>query len=222
MPVSYSSSYFLSLLSSPHQICLVATLPSHPLSPSSSHHASSYFDLPSSSHPDASNSPRSPRITSSLSGRTRISRQIVGCVSARVTLPDHAEDELAGAHASTGIRILTLCVDPTYRRTGVASALLDKILSIMTPLARLFDNNKPKSSVVASLHVQAPNVVARRFYERNGFKKVALRPNYYTAMRMKPLEAAMRGSAVDAAWAKKRPAERERDVDAWLLERELA
>lgn len=157
-----------------------------------------------------------------------MSRRIIGCVSARLAFEGADDGSLSQRRKAgpkvPGVRILTLCVDPTYRRTGVGSALLDKVLESMASLARIFRPSPltpptapDHSKVSVSLHVQAPNAVAKRFYERNGFTAGSLKSNYYAALRLKPLDSALRAES-HAGKSK----DRVRDVDAWYLEKQVA
>lgn len=67
--------------------------------------------------------------------------------------------------------ILNLCVDPAYRRQGIAQLLLDRMLleageaGVRTML----------------LEVRPSNKGARKLYATYGFKRIAVRPGYYPA-----------------------------------------
>lgn len=62
------------------------------------------------------------------------------------------------------IEIDYIITDPKYRKRGIATSLLNYAFK---------DTNK------ASLEVKSDNVSAIAFYEKNGFKKVAIRKKYY-------------------------------------------
>lgn len=65
------------------------------------------------------------------------------------------------------IHIHDIAVAPAHRRKGVGSALLTHLLSVAGDARRL------------RLEVRASNSAARAFYQKHGFKEVALLPNYY-------------------------------------------
>jgi len=65
------------------------------------------------------------------------------------------------------IHIHDIAVAPAHRRKGVGSALLAHLLSVAGDARRL------------RLEVRASNFAARAFYQKHGFKEVALLPNYY-------------------------------------------
>lgn len=64
--------------------------------------------------------------------------------------------------------ILTLGVARTHQRRGLGSALLHDLLAIAARHAR-----------EVFLEVRVSDDVARRLYERHGFRAVGVRPNYY-------------------------------------------
>ena len=68
------------------------------------------------------------------------------------------------------LHINNLAVAPAYRRSGVATALLGRILE---EGARL-------GATRATLEVRRSNETARRLYERFGFSQAGVRHEYYT------------------------------------------
>jgi N-alpha-acetyltransferase 60 len=67
--------------------------------------------------------------------------------------------------------IMSIGVHRDYRRLGIASILLDKLLDYL-------DNEIDCKAIY--LHVLATNIKAINFYEKQCFQKRALLPNYYT------------------------------------------
>jgi ribosomal-protein-alanine N-acetyltransferase len=67
------------------------------------------------------------------------------------------------------LRLMTLAVDRAIRRQGVATALVHQAMAQGGSLG----------AVRAVLEVRASNEVARRLYERMGFRQVAVRARYY-------------------------------------------
>lgn len=67
------------------------------------------------------------------------------------------------------LRLMTLAVDPSLRRQGVATALVHQAMVQGGALG----------AVRAVLEVRASNEAARRLYERMGFHQVAVRAKYY-------------------------------------------
>ncbi|NNE84214.1 MAG: GNAT family N-acetyltransferase [Alphaproteobacteria bacterium] len=63
--------------------------------------------------------------------------------------------------------VLTLCVSPTARRQGIATALIVKLRELLAPRQRLL------------LEVAVNNQGARKLYLRLGFDEVGRRPGYY-------------------------------------------
>lgn len=91
---------------------------------------------------------------------------------ATLTLIAHAEDDviaglLSGRAVDGEAEILTLCVAPAMRRSGVASALLGT-----------FQDRAP-THVRTVLEVAVDNMAARTLYETFGFALVGRRPGYY-------------------------------------------
>src|SRR3990170_6749424 len=66
--------------------------------------------------------------------------------------------------------INTLAVDPSRRRRGLATALLEHVLADLAA----------EGARRATLEVRRSNTAALRLYERLGFFVAAVRPNYYS------------------------------------------
>lgn len=60
-------------------------------------------------------------------------------------------------------------VDPLYRKSGIATKLFNKMLE---------DLDKKNINSI-TLEVRSDNTSAINFYEKNGFKSVSIRKNYY-------------------------------------------
>lgn len=73
--------------------------------------------------------------------------------------------------------LLLIAVKEEYRRQGVAKALINKLYEIATEIKLSF----------LTLEVRVSNDSAIRFYEKEGFSKVATRRNYYS----RPIEDAV-------------------------------
>jgi ribosomal-protein-alanine N-acetyltransferase len=79
-------------------------------------------------------------------------------------------DEVAGFLAFRSVagdefELLNLAVAPCFRRRGVASALLDRLLS--------------RCPGAIYLELRAANLAARGLYEKKGFHLSGVRPKYY-------------------------------------------
>lgn len=71
-----------------------------------------------------------------------------------------------GSWITDNTEILNFCVDINYRNNGIGNELFDAVNNIHIGMI--------------SLEVRETNLGARRFYERQGFKSVAIRKNYYS------------------------------------------
>lgn len=67
--------------------------------------------------------------------------------------------------------VLNLCVDPTQRRRGVATLLLDNMLRIASRC----------SAGSVMLEVRPSNSAAIKLYYREGFERIGVRKRYYPA-----------------------------------------
>ena len=65
--------------------------------------------------------------------------------------------------------ILTVGVDPAFRRRGIGEALVQAML----------DSFRQAGGRELFLEVRASNAPARRLYEKCGFMKISVRKNYY-------------------------------------------
>ncbi|HEX2269569.1 MAG TPA: ribosomal protein S18-alanine N-acetyltransferase [Pyrinomonadaceae bacterium] len=75
------------------------------------------------------------------------------------------------ARESAGeLHINNVAVRDQYRRRGIGNALLRRIL----------ESAKQLKVKVAFLEVRSGNHAAQALYEKNGFKAIARRPNYYS------------------------------------------
>ena len=63
--------------------------------------------------------------------------------------------------------VVTLCVSPSARRQGIATALIDRLKELLAPRRRIL------------LEVAITNREARDLYESLGFQEVGRRPAYY-------------------------------------------
>jgi len=66
--------------------------------------------------------------------------------------------------------LVNLAIHPSFRRRGLGKKLLKFLLQ---------DIQRQRINIV-TLEVRQSNLVARRFYEKLKFKKIAIRPHYYT------------------------------------------
>jgi ribosomal-protein-alanine N-acetyltransferase len=65
--------------------------------------------------------------------------------------------------------IVSIAVDPNFRRKGIGTKLWEELLE-------LFKSNHVK---VARLEVRKSNLIAQKFYEKLGFKKIGIIRGYY-------------------------------------------
>ena len=82
------------------------------------------------------------------------------------------------------VRVMTLAVEPSVRRQGIASELVQFMLTFA----------RAQGAVRAILEVRASNLAARGLYEQMGFRQTAVRTKYYAnptedaiLMEMNPL-----------------------------------
>ena len=78
---------------------------------------------------------------------------------------------ICARHFSDEGHILNLAVHHNFRRRGIATTLMDTVLSEL----------KEKDCRLLYLEVRVSNLNAIKFYERFGFKVVSLRKKYYTS-----------------------------------------
>jgi len=83
------------------------------------------------------------------------------------------------------VRVMTLAVEPSVRRQGIASELVQFMLTF----------GRAQGAVRAILEVRASNLAERGLYEQMGFRQTAVRTKYYAnpiedaiLMEMNPLE----------------------------------
>ena len=68
------------------------------------------------------------------------------------------------------VHVMNLAVEPTKQRQGIAARLL----------AALLTKAGDRGAISATLEVRSSNLAARGLYERFGFSKAGIRPNYYS------------------------------------------
>ena len=95
--------------------------------------------------------------TNSISKVAVLENNVVGYVCIRL-IPDEAH-------------LLNLAVHQDFRRRGIATTLLNSVISEL----------KGKDCRFLSLEVRVSNRIAIKFYERNGFKIVGFRRKYYVS-----------------------------------------
>ncbi|MFQ5834385.1 MAG: ribosomal protein S18-alanine N-acetyltransferase [bacterium] len=66
--------------------------------------------------------------------------------------------------------LVTFAVHPSFRRRGLGAKLLEHLLK----------HAQDQSLDTITLEVRHSNLAAQRFYERFSFKKIAIRPYYYS------------------------------------------
>ena len=66
--------------------------------------------------------------------------------------------------------LVTFAIHPSFRRRGLGAKLLEQLLK----------DAQDQSLDTITLEVRDSNLAAQRFYERFGFKKIAVRPHYYS------------------------------------------
>jgi len=71
------------------------------------------------------------------------------------------------------VHIMNLAVRPDWRKRGIASRLVEETLSIC----------RQQGVKKIHLEVRESNDLARRLYEKFGFRVVTIRPNYYSQPR---------------------------------------
>ena len=92
-----------------------------------------------------------------------------------VYLVAESGDELvayAGLNAAPGgdqADIQTIAVDPTHRRLGVGTVLVQHLLALA----------RDRGARDVLLEVRADNPGAEQLYRRHGFSRIAVRPRYY-------------------------------------------
>ncbi|XP_025099383.1 N-alpha-acetyltransferase 60-like [Pomacea canaliculata] len=107
--------------------------------------------------------------------QSRIVGLIVAELKAKSKLNKEDGDILASYYPSSMqvAYILSLGVVDDFRRNGIASLLLDSLLSYLT-------SKEASGCKAVYLHVLATNTVAIRFYERRNFRPHSFLPFYYS------------------------------------------
>lgn len=67
-------------------------------------------------------------------------------------------------------QIINIAVHPDYRQMGIGDMLMHKMIDYA-------ENN---DIAVLTLEVRESNIIARKLYEKYGFRKVGIRKKYYT------------------------------------------
>ena len=66
--------------------------------------------------------------------------------------------------------LLNIAVDPTYRKMGIGQKMIDLMFTLL--------NEKGVTRI--TLEVRESNLSAKNLYEKNGFKLLNIRKNYYS------------------------------------------
>ena len=74
--------------------------------------------------------------------------------------------------------IMTIGVLETYRKRGIGTALLEEAI-------KMNKNNKNEKAKEIYLHVHVDNEASMSFYEKHGFQKGDLLPDYYSSLDKK-------------------------------------
>jgi ribosomal-protein-alanine N-acetyltransferase len=85
----------------------------------------------------------------------------------------HIAGYIVARETAGELHINNVAIREEYRRQGIGSALLRRIL----------EDGKRLGATKAFLEVRAGNFAARALYERCGFSPIARRPNYYSDPR---------------------------------------
>ncbi|KAL8601517.1 hypothetical protein ACOMHN_000459 [Nucella lapillus] len=131
------------------------------------------IEYPDSWYDDITSSPRFYSLAATH--HSRIIGLIVAELKPKAKLNKEDGDILSN-HYAPSIQvayILSLGVVGDFRRNGIASLLLDSLLSYLTSKERV-------GCKAVYLHVLATNTVAIRFYERRNFKPHSFLPFYYS------------------------------------------
>jgi ribosomal-protein-alanine N-acetyltransferase len=93
------------------------------------------------------------------------------CLAAELAVPNPHDRDLAGymicSRYDTVWHVMNVAVDPTLRRRGIATALLERLLERVERDAQL------------TLEVRRSNAGAITLYESFGFRAAGIRPRYY-------------------------------------------
>lgn len=92
---------------------------------------------------------------------------------ANIYLVAELDGEVAGYAGAWGVfgeaDITNVCVAPKYRKMGIADKLLNELLDI----------GRENNIDVFFLEVRESNQPAISLYEKNGFRKISIRKNFY-------------------------------------------
>ncbi len=105
--------------------------------------------------------------------RTAFAEEIEGRSWSRVIVAEE-NDRVVGFIVywiiTTELHLLNLAIDPQWRRRGIASSLVE----------HLVERGRKERRTEILLEVRITNRSARDLYHRFGFRKLAVRPGYYT------------------------------------------
>lgn len=87
-----------------------------------------------------------------------------------VFICDHEHGFAMGRIAGPEVELLTIAVDPNYRRLGIAQNLLEQFEATA----------KIQKAEEAFLEVSETNIAAIRLYQNVGFQKIGSRKGYYS------------------------------------------
>ncbi|XP_041362267.1 N-alpha-acetyltransferase 60-like [Gigantopelta aegis] len=131
------------------------------------------IEYPESWYNDITSSPRFYSLAATY--HSRIIGLIVAEIKSKAKLMKEDSDILASYYPATVqvAYILSLGVVGDFRRNGIASLLLDSLLSHLSTKER-------SNCKAAYLHVLSTNIVALKFYERRNFTAHSFLPYYYS------------------------------------------
>jgi len=93
-----------------------------------------------------------------------------------IYLTAQTEDKVVGYIGSwlliDELHITNLAVAPEYRQQGIATKLLKKVINMV-------ENDSSAQLSLITLEVRESNQAAIKLYQKLGFSRVKMRPNYY-------------------------------------------
>ena len=87
---------------------------------------------------------------------------------------NHLKNDYSSYSTVVRFHIMSIAIDPEYRKRGLASKLIDKIKDHI--------NTNFKYKVKISLFVLTNNIAAIKLYEKNYFKQIFEDENYYESL----------------------------------------
>ena len=112
-----------------------------------------------------------------LQGPNRDLMLIARPISTSIVEPGPIAGYIVARETAGELHINNVAVRPEYRRLGIGAALLGQILH----------EARRRKANTAFLEVRSANLAAQALYEKNGFRAIARRTNYYS----EPLEDAV-------------------------------